>query len=360
MEIEMEIEKREVHHEFGPSRLPMYMACPGAYRMQKGIEETASPEAMEGSLLHERVAAGSKEGLDGEQEAMVEACLGFLAETAGDGATVHKELPVSVRDEDGGLLTEGTCDVAIEYPDKRLAVIDWKFGRVPVAEVNRNMQLAAYAVGAMQTLGYDACECHVYQPRIYAHSAYTFAKPGAIVANIRNIIARCTDDGLMLRPGDQCGYCRAKGKCPAFMAMFRSLANPEDDWKASPDMIAEYYARSKVVEKFCREVRTALEARIDADGRCGPYIYKERPGNREIGDVQGAFGALRDSLTQGEFLAQGRFSVSGLVDAVAGKLQARAEASGAKMTKVAARGEAEGMLEPFIQRGAAVRTIVEG
>ncbi len=346
------------HHDFSPSKLPMLMACPGAYKMQQGIADVQSPEAQEGSMLHECVATGKLDGLNSEQETAVTSCLDFLAKLAGEGAKVYREMPMTVKDADGSVLTSGTCDIAIEYPDGRLAVIDWKFGRKAVADVNRNMQLASYAVGAMQELGHQSCECHVYQPRIYAHSAYTFARPDAILANIRNIISKCQCENLLLCPGEHCAYCKAKGRCPAFMAKFKALAEPLADWQDSPEQIVALYEQSKVVEKFCREVKAALEAYISAHGKCGGYIYREKPGNREIGDISSAYSALQDYITQQELLGQCKVSVSGLTDVLVGKMQAQAQAAGGKLTKVAAKAKIEELLAPYIQRGTPTKTIV--
>lgn len=346
------------HHEFGPSKLDMYRACPGAYKMQMGLPDTASPEAQEGTMLHECMATGKTDGLDAEQATQVEACNAMLAQVAGEGAKIYKEMPVEVKDDDGSILTAGTLDVAIVKADNTLAVIDWKFGRRAVTEVNKNMQLATYAVGAMQTLGFEACECHVFQPRIHNHSVYTFAKPEAIKANIRNIIARCKADNLLLCPCDECAYCKAKGNCPAFMARYKALAVPQPQLPEDAEGLARLYEQSLQVEKFCRDIKAAVLQYISDNGSCGPYTIKEKPGNREINNIPEAYGVLQGMVTQQEFLGLCKVSIGGLTDMLVAKMQASAQVAGQKLTKVAAKAQIEEVLAPYVTRGPATRQIV--
>lgn len=352
------------HHPFGPSRLQQLRDCPGSYRMQLGLEEEQSPEAAEGTMLHDRIARGDFDGLTTEQAELCAACLRFLAEVAGgedSGAKIYHEQRVQVLGSNGELLTEGTADVVIDYPDGRLAVIDWKFGRNPVREVNRNLQLAAYCVGAMQKYNRTACHGYIYQPRCYAASDYNFTKPDAILANIGRVIAQAQAPQLVLNAdGEACKYCLAKNTCPAFRAKFAALAARPAYDLTNPQQLVALYEASKRVEKFCREIKTAMENYIAAHGECCGYRFKEKPGNRECTDVLGMYDVVRDYITPAEFTGVCEVSVGRLVDAIVEKLVAAAKASGTKLTKVAAKAQAEEMLAALVQRGTPTTSIVQG
>ena len=352
------------HHEFSPSKLQQYRDCPGSYKMQMGMPDNSSEEAKEGSMLHACIATGNFDGLTEEQSELCAACLQFLAEIAGgenSGATIYHELPIQVRDANGNILTEGTVDVAIVFANGELATIDWKFGRTPVTEVNRNMQLATYSVGVMQKFGGTRCTGHVFQPRIYSRSQYTFSRPDAIITNIARVIDCCKDNALLLNAEtDACKYCRAKSKCPAFMAKFNVLAINEVNTLDNPETLAALYETSKQVETFCREIKAAMEQYIDAHGECCGYRYKERPGNRECTDVLGAYQLVQAMITPAEFTKVCKVSIGGLTDALVVKMHAAAVAKGEKLTKAAAKVQVDTVLAAVVQCGAATKSIVMG
>lgn len=352
------------HHPFGPSRLQQLRDCPGSYRMQLGLEEVKTPEADEGTMLHDRIARGDFEGLTTEQAELCAACLKFMAEVAGgenSGAKIYHEQHLQVLGTDGELLTEGTADVVIDYPDGRLAVIDWKFGRNPVKEVNRNLQLAAYCLAAMERYGRHECHGYIYQPRCYAKSDYNFTKPEAILANIARVIELAKQPQLVLNAeGDACKYCLAKNTCPAFRAKFAALAARPAYDLTNPQQLAALYDASKRVEKFCREIKTAMENYIRANGECCGWHFKEKAGNRECTDALAMYDVVRDYINPAEYNAVCTVSVGRLVDAIVEKLVAAAKASGTKLTKVAAKVQAEEMLAALVQRGTPTTTIVQG
>ncbi len=358
----MESTTPQQHHPFGPSRLQQLRDCPGSYRMQLGLEDKTSPEAAEGTMLHDRIARGDFEGLNTEQSELCAACLRFLAQVVGEdkGAKVLYEQHIEVRNDKGEIITEGTADVVILFTDGRLAVIDWKFGRNPVKEVNRNLQLAAYCLGAMQMFGKTACHGHIYQPRIYAASDYLFTKPASILRNIELVIAAAQGPALILNTeGEACKYCLAKHICPAFRTKFAALATQPIYDLTNPQELARLYEASKKVEKFCKEIKAAMENYIVANGECAGYYLKLKPGNRECVNVMAFYNAVADYITPAEFTGMCRVSVGGAIDAVAEKMQAAAKAKGEKLTKVAAKGKAEELMAAFVQRGADSTTITQ-
>ena len=79
------------HHELGPSALKYVEICPG-YRN----ENTTSPWAEEGTLLHLACERGDIENLDDEQSAAVASCLDYVEALEKDADEVFKELRVEI------------------------------------------------------------------------------------------------------------------------------------------------------------------------------------------------------------------------------------------------------------------------
>lgn len=338
-----------LHHPFSPSSLQMLCACPGAWRMQMGMEDQKGPEAEEGTRLHLAVATGNLEGLDQEQTEMVEACRAFAAEITGEGGRAYTEVPVTVMDH-GEMLTRGTADLCVTTANGTLHVVDWKFGRVKVEDVAKNLQLAAYAVGAMQKFGAGECICHVFQPRIGWHGEYTFRKPEAILANIRAIIQRCKADVLTLSCGDHCAYCRARSACPALANRMNAMDSTRESALADPAKLEALYVASRTVKKFIGQIEDAFKAMLE-NGEYHGWTIQEKPGNREIPDIKGAYSGVRDYMTQEEYLECCKVSVAGLVSGLAAKIKANAELGGNKVTVKDCKEKAETMLAYWIQRG---------
>jgi len=358
------------HHAFSPSSLNRLRDCPGSYVMQLGLEETATPESSEGTMLHDRIARKDFSNLTPEQEEMCELCLKEIdsvlkMSTCMNTDVVHEKHLV-VKDAEGNTVTSGTADVVIiekEGTDtvKGLTVIDWKFGRTPVADVGHNLQLAAYALGAMQRYGATSCRAIIFQPRIKNRSEYTFTKAGAILSNISAVIARANSDKVVLQAGDQCKYCLAKEKCPAFSKMFRALMLPEESNGeiVDPAQLLDYWNKCKIIEKAIAQLKLKVEEYVTEHGSLGDWHWKEKPGNREFTSIQMLMSRLAGVLTPAEFIGACKVSVTNIVTMLVDKMLAENAAKGIKMTKTDAKKQVESQLADLIQRGKPTKTLVQ-
>ena len=86
---------QEAHHELGPSALKYVEICPG-YRS----ENTTSPWAEEGTLLHEACETGDLDGLDDEQVSAVGTSLDYVNKLEKAGDDSYKELRVEIALDD--------------------------------------------------------------------------------------------------------------------------------------------------------------------------------------------------------------------------------------------------------------------
>lgn len=348
------------HHEFSPSRLEQYRICPGAHKMQKGILEKESEWAEEGKLLHHAVEIGDVSILQNdEQKEVVERCFDFICERASSRSEIHHEEKVDIT-YNGTLLTFGYADIIIKDSDA-LSVIDLKFGWNPVKNVSENIQLATYAVGAMQKYGFSSCDCWVFQPRIHNKSHYLFTNPEAIVSNIQTIIKRAKDEKLVLNATEEsCRYCCARLNCPAFRLEFQRLAAVKNDCDLSdiPTLVSLFDA-SKEVKSFINEIEAEVRKVIEAKGQCGKYGFQISEGSRQVKDLNALYARIKDWVTPQEFNNICSVTLGKMESLVADKLIADAQAKGEKLGKEAAKKSCFVMIQDLITRGTPTKKIVE-
>ena len=349
------------HHEFSPSSLQRVHDCPGSYRLCKQAPAPErSPEADEGTMLHERVVSGDLSGLDSEQTAAVESCLNFLKELKERREKEGKKLlqfffeePVTVQDKDGNIVTSGTVDVILIWDDGSADIIDWKFGRNLVIEAANNYQLAPYSLAVMQKFAVNPVTAHIYQPRLYHHSEYTFRNQANILSNIESIICKATAPELVLNPGEsQCRYCPAKSICPAFSAAFSALAvESESRDLSNPAVLLDWWNKAQVVEKMVKELKDRVTDYCREHGSLGDWQLVERAGKREITNTVELCSRLDKLITASEWRSCNSVNLGKLTDLLVEKLKASASASGEKLTIKAAKEKVEALVGDLIVRG---------
>lgn len=351
------------HHEFSPSHLEQIRLCPGSHIMQKGIPEKESSWAAEGTLLHNAIANDDFSDLTEEQKEVVERCIEFISTLSkGEGASWEYEKKLEIKDESGTVITYGYADVIIRSKTK-LIVIDWKFGYIPVKTVAENIQLASYALGALQAYPqYIECECWVFQPRIRNISSYTFRNPGNILTNIQHLISQGSSEDLILRPSDSaCRYCKARLGCPAFRAKYQRLQASLEGYDLDDEkVLSQLYAASLTVKRHVNEIENALKEYISEHGRCGGYVFQTQNGAREIKDLNALYDSVKDYITPREFNDACKVSVSKIESMLADKFCAAAKNKGEKLTKTEGKSLAGERISHLVTRAAEKRLIVEG
>lgn len=350
------------HHEFSPSKLEQYRICPASYHMQKGLPDTTSAAAEEGTLLHAALAKFSPDGLNSEQTELFESCVNYLDSlTTGTGNDeIITELPLAVKDS-SEVITTGTADVVIYNSDiQEVSIIDWKFGYTPVKEVNSNIQLATYAVGAMQKFGLNTCKAHVFQPRLRLISSYTFADQNAIIANIKNIISKAKSEKLVFNAtDDSCRYCKARLNCPAFRMKYQKLAASSATYDLTNiNTLVELYEASRSIKAFVSDIENRVKQVIEEQGECGKYVFDIKEGNREIKDLNTLYSVVKDYLTTQEFNNACKVSIGKLEKLLAEKFIAAEAITGAKLTMTEAKKRCYDMLSTLVTRGNPTKTIV--
>lgn len=350
------------HHDFSPSRLEQFRICPGSYVMQQGLSEIESEWSKEGTLLHNAVATGNMDGLNDEQREVVERCLNFWDSLVHDDDEVLVEQKFSVYDTDGSELTYGFIDLCIfNQETSELLVVDWKYGYIPVNDVKCNIQLATYALAAMQKFGVSKCKCFVFQPRIKKSSHYTFTNPDAIRQNIKSIIAKARDSKIVLNAQQEaCRYCNARLACPAFRVEFQKLSASKGDYDLTDtNTLEKLYDATKNVKTFISEIERMVKQTIEETGSCGKYQFQTTDGAREIKDLNALYATVKDYLTIQEFNSVCKLTLGKFEDLLAGKLIKEVEIQGGKLTKAQAKSVVNVKIHDLITYGNPTKKIVE-
>lgn len=242
-----------------------WMRCYGKLAMEKGLPESSSKYADEGtaahavaemSLLQEQDAAafvgrmievknGVKVECTEEMAEAVQVYLDTVRAIPGDHV-VEQKVDYSRYLFDEGQMAEGmtafgTSDfTSVIEADREIVVVDYKHGRGVAVSAEENEQEQLYALGAISAydLVYDieddwTVRLMIVQPRANNISEWTTTvgalKEFALKAKLAARHAAYQYDGHaepQLSPGEkQCRWCRAKATCPALAGEVRDVVS---------------------------------------------------------------------------------------------------------------------------------------
>jgi hypothetical protein len=283
------------------------MSCAASVRLSKGLPESPSEHAAEGTAAHE----------------LAERCLTNKRHTArdylGDTIPVGRDFSFEVDEEmadavdvylreidrireEGPDLEEwverrfslealrppqpmfGTSDyTAYSRANRTLYVRDYKHGRGKRVDVEGNPQIFYYALGALLSLPRDYpvkwVDVGIVQPRV-GNVANQVVEAEALLDFAGELMeaARATEDPNAIPvPGEWCRWCKAKAICPALQSQaletarveFGSPATPPSPASLTPAQVAEVLAKADVIEDWIAAVRK--HALLEAEqGRAPP------------------------------------------------------------------------------------------
>jgi hypothetical protein len=254
------------HAILSPSGFKALMLCPAKPAMERGLPDSSSEYADEGTAAHflaswclendERAAdrLGNFIGVDAEgacwsdvgasskahlfevtveMAEAVQVYIDTVRDYQGSGELfVEQALPIGhITGEEGA---EGTGDAVI-LRDDEIIVIDLKYGRGVEVSAIDNPQLMLYGLGALERfdlVGDVKCvRMVISQPRVsaspteYAMRTEVLVEWGLKIADPAAKAAREIYDSVVATPEahaaphpDACRFCKAKGTCPALAA----------------------------------------------------------------------------------------------------------------------------------------------
>lgn len=310
------------HAVLGASSADRWMNCPGSVRLSRGLPESPSIFAAEGTAAHELAQRclenghASAEFYRGEtipveewsfdvDDDMIEAVDVYLAEIA----RIREEAPDIEEWVERRFSLEslrppspmfGTSDwTAYSRATRTLYVRDYKHGRGKVVRAEGNTQMRYYALGALLSLPADYPVRHVdlgiVQPR--AGNVSSESIDAELLLEFASDIldaAKATEAGdAPTVPGEWCQWCKAKALCPSLKSQALAVAQaefgtPPAPHSLSPEQLAAVLEKADVIEAWINAVR-AHAFREAEQGRTPPgYKLVAKRATRKWADVDDA------------------------------------------------------------------------
>lgn len=230
-----------VHAPLAPSAAHRWMPCPGSVRLTRGLPDTSSVYADEGTFAHDIGARCLNTGQRAQtafgtvstdrrfrvDEAMAAAVQVYLdavgmTEMLEGRSAVMVEAKVRISADVWGT---GDC-LLLSADGETLNVFDLKYGAGVYVEVEANEQLLLYALGALLTWA-ELCKrvkkvvLHVVQPRYYGDCqqwrSWEVARQYVeqFGERVKAAVAATKAADAPLVTGEHCRFCKAKTTCPA-------------------------------------------------------------------------------------------------------------------------------------------------
>jgi hypothetical protein len=270
------------HSEIGASSYSRWSTihggCPGSVQLCRGLESIESEYAKEGTHAHTVASQlldkhffkkDPPEGyLKPTGDEMLEAVMVYVdwVKKLGRrvGQTVLIEHRFNLKDVHPGLF--GTADAIVYTPqDLKLTVADYKHGAGIAVEVEDNLQLQYYALGALLSTGFpcDKVEIVVIQPRCEHQDGkirtWEFSSIDLLdfAADLAYDAAEAFKPNAPLNPGKHCRFCPAAAtKCTAIKAKAQELAKLEFGTGLSydPDQLSKALQFIPALEAWIKKV----------------------------------------------------------------------------------------------------------
>ena len=217
------------HSPIGASSMSRWAACPGSVALSKGQPNIAGIAALEGTAAHELIGLALERAFSGNiptrtvLENTLKAVLvyaDYCEKLKGDDNPYHVEHSFDMSETYEELY--GTADfVSFDPVKKILYVVDYKHGEGLPVEVENNLQLQYYALGALLTLFYKAkfVTMVIVQPRCYHPAGHirTWTVPSLHFIDFEaDLIAAAKatkKKNAKLVAGSHCIFCPAKSIC---------------------------------------------------------------------------------------------------------------------------------------------------
>lgn len=345
----MTAHSQRTHSKLSPSASHRWMECPGSIRMSRGMSDTASRFADEGTAAHELAAhcfntghdadrfTGEYINIDGEKpiekfvgipngercfliddemaegvQEYLDFCNGIATQAPWMEWETEQWLSLEYLGIEG--LDGGTGDfVAYDPKHQILDTVDFKYGRGIAVEPEKNPQGLQYTLGAVKRYhnrGLKKVRITIVQPRC-PHPKGPIRTWEADVVDLLEFeqelieaAKRTHEPDAALIPGEWCKFCPAKATCPArkeqalaiAMAEFSPVGEMELPivHEMTPEALAKTLDQIGQLEDFCRSVKEYAHNEA-IHGRCPPgFKLVAKRATRKWRDEAEAAAAIED------------------------------------------------------------------
>lgn len=226
------------HALLSSSSAHRWLNCQPSARLCEAIEDTPSDYAIEGTDAHSLCEYKLKKALDIECTDPTEN-LTYYNEKMDESAEGYKDLILEVLEEikkdgckDPIVLIEQKLDFSKWVPegfgtgdcvivaDKKLYVVDFKFGKGVMVSAHENPQMMLYGLGALELFDalYDIDKVHliIYQPRLSNVSEYEMSKEDLLKWADEVLVpkAKLAYEGRgEFACGEWCQFCKVRSTC---------------------------------------------------------------------------------------------------------------------------------------------------
>lgn len=291
------------HAKLGASSMHRWSKCPGSIRQSEGMPNTSSKYAEEGTLAHEIASAmllnstyKPPKDLPEDMLPAIQVYIQAIEDVrySGSGNSTllveHRFHLKALRDD-----LFGTADAVVWSPATRvLHVLDYKHGAGHVVEVENNVQLLYYALGAVLTLNYKpkTIRIHVVQPRC-PHPmgpVRSWELPVVDLLEFEGALLHYAEQtekpDAPLVSGDHCDFCPALPTCPAVKSVALATVDtvfPDLD-AYSPDELAANLEKVDLIEQWCKALRGFAYSEAERGKHIPGYKLVEKRGSRKWSD----------------------------------------------------------------------------
>lgn len=288
------------------SGLHRLSACPGSFKLERGLLGTSSPESESGTRIHDYLALKLPEdALSPEEQDIAASCLQIeekvLAQwkarlSIPEDAAIecHRDLGRVWLERDGEKIFSGSTDTVYVW-ERNALVLDYKTGRSTQADAAENLQLRSYAVLVVHKFGWlKSVEVCVVQP-LHTHSPtpchYDVDDLIESQKELFEILDASNSPTAPLRTGDHCNFCRAASICPAVRAevtQLSSLTIHENGLSVSDEDMATLRDKCGAAKKMISAIEAECFRRAQDDPAKWEslgWIISEGSGRRAVEDT---------------------------------------------------------------------------
>jgi hypothetical protein len=286
------------HAKLGPSSAHRWMVCAGSIAAEAGLPDEETIHSQEGTAAHalaemafqrnrpcEAWLGDTVEGIvvTHEMAEYAQVYVDALRDYAEGAEIVEIESRLDLAPLRPPAPMHGTCDAWFYYPGvKRLRVVDLKYGKGVVVEVEGNKQTRYYALMAWVKLmmlskakasQLEEIEVVIVQPRAYhadgpiRSEILTLKELKEFGKELLKAAHAAMAPNAPRTPGDHCRWCKAKLMCPELRSKALAVAQvefadvaegettPPDPMALTPAQLGHILEAADVLEAWLKVVR---------------------------------------------------------------------------------------------------------